>query len=265
MTTPPAAAPDHAWCSPLSIGTDYPVLVHGYNVAEGEFTLSMSCAPACSPLAEGDQCADAALLTLQPLGACTPITATNVCAFAQPVSNPSCNPYASVVDVWFRFNSGVATGHQVLLAALGGQPLNMALYTACAGTEISCTMDAGGALTLPDLASDTDHLLRVWNAGGADAGEFTICVEADMITGLLDAPVQQPTVLWPSPTTGLVYLALDGTGQHVAVRDALGRVVLTTVLLGPAPQVIDAGRLVPGSYWLQDTGSGAVIGRMVRE
>ncbi|MBK6882904.1 MAG: hypothetical protein IPH05_08160 [Flavobacteriales bacterium] len=250
---------------PTLIGTDYLVLVHGYNVAEGEFTLSMSCAPACSPLAEGDQCADAALLTLQPLGACTPTTATNVCAFVQPLANPSCNPFAPIVDVWFRFNSGQAVGHQVLLAATAGQPLNMALYTACAGTEISCTMDVAGALTLPGLALGTDHLLRVWNAGGADAGEFTICVEADLTTGLVDAPTHQPVVLWPVPTNGLVYLDLDGTGQHVVVRDALGRVVLSTVLRGTAPHVIDAGPLVPGSYWLQDTGSGAVIGRMVRE
>ena len=75
----------------------------------------------------------------------------------------------------------------------------------------------------------------------------------------------QPVVLWPVPTTGLVYLNVAGTGQRVVVRDALGRVVLSTVLRGPAPQVIDAGRLMPGSYWLQDAGSGAVIGRLVRE
>ena len=58
---------------------------------------------------------------------------------------------------------------------------------------------------------------------------------------------------------------MDGTGQRVVVRDAVGRVVMSTLLRGPAPQVIDASRLVPGSYWLQDSGSGAVIGRLVRE
>ncbi len=250
---------------PTVPSTGYLVLVHGYSAAEGDFTLSMTCAPACSPVAAGDQCADAVLLTLQQLGTCTPIATTNVCAYAEVLPNPSCNPYAPIVDVWFRFNSGQAVGHQVLLDAANSQPLNVALYAACGGTEISCTMGVVGVLTLPGLASDTDHLLRIWNAGGTDAGAFTICVEADLSTGLMDAPAHQPTVLWPVPTTGLVYLNMDGTGQRVVVRDAVGRVVMSTLLRGPAPQVIDASRLVPGSYWLQDSGSGAVIGRLVRE
>jgi len=250
---------------PTVLGTDYLVLVHGYSAAEGDFTLSMTCAPACSPVAAGDQCADAVLLTLQQLGTCTPVATTNVCAYAEVLPNPNCNPYAPIVDVWFRFNSGQAVGHQVLLDGANSQPLNVALYAACGGTEISCTMGVVGVLTLPGLASDTDHLLRIWNAGGTDAGAFTICVEADLSTGLMDAPAHQPTVLWPVPTTGLVYLNMDGTGQRVVVRDAVGRVVMSTLLRGPAPQVIDASRLVPGSYWLQDSGSGAVIGRLVRE
>ena len=249
---------------PTVPGTGYLVLVHGYSAAEGEFNLSMTCAPACSPVAAGDQCAEAVPLTLQQLGTCTPITATNVCAYAEVLPNPSCNPYAPIVDVWFSFNSGQAVGHQVLIEATDGQALNMALYTACGGTEISCSMGAAGVLTLPGLASDADYFLRVWNPGVAEAGQFTICVAADFTTGIMDAP-EQPVVLWPVPTTGLVYLNVAGTGQRVVVRDALGRVVLSTVLRGPAPQVIDAGRLMPGSYWLQDAGSGAVIGRLVRE
>lgn len=249
---------------PTVIGTDYTILVHGYLQTADEFTLVMTCAPACSPVAMGDQCADAVQLTLQQAGTYTPITATNVCAFAETLPNPSCNPYAPIVDVWFRFNSEQGVGHQVLLAASGGQALNMALYTACGGTEISCTMGATGLLNLPGLDSDTDYFLRVWNGGGTAAGPFIIAVAADFTTGITDA-ANQPAVLWPVPTTGLLYLNVTGTGQRVVVRDALGRVVLSTILRGAAPQVIDASLLVPGSYWLQDEGSGAVIGRMVRE
>lgn len=249
---------------PTVVGTNYWVLVHGYSQAEGEFTLSMTCAPACSPVAQGDQCADAVLLTIQSLGTYTPIVATNVCAYAQPIPNPSCNPYAPIVDVWFRFNSGQGVGHQVLLGAMNGQQLNMALYTACGGTEISCSMGAGGLITLPGLGTDTDYFLRVWNGGGTAAGPFIIAVAADLSTGI-GHEQDRSSVLWPVPSTGLVYLNLDGTGQRVVVRDALGRTVLSTILRGPAPQVIDASRLMPGSYMLQDAGSGTMIGRMVRE
>lgn len=249
---------------PTVDGTNYLVLVHGYNQAQGEFTLSMDCAPACSPAAQGDQCTDAVQLTLQQLGTYTPTAATNVCAYAETGPNPGCNPYAPIVDVWFTFNSGQGVDHEVLLGATNGQQLNMALYTACGGTEISCSMDAGVLTTLPGLTPDTDYFLRVWNGGGTDAGPFIIAAAADHSTGITDAPDRFP-VLWPVPSSGLVYLNLDGTGQRMVLRDALGRVLLSTVLRGPAPQVIDAAGLMPGSYWLQDTGSGAVVGRVVRE
>ena len=87
-----------------------------------------------------------------------------------------------------------------------------------------------------------------------------ISVAADFTTGITDAP-DQHAVLWPVPTTGLLYLNVAG----IVLRYAFGRVVLSTILLGAAPQVIDASPLVPESYWLQDAGSGAVIGRIVRE
>lgn len=60
-------------------------------------------------------------------------------------------------------------------------------------------------------------------------------------------------------------LEVADTVQHIVLRDALWRVVLSTIIIGAAPQVIDTSPLVPGSYWLQDAGSGAVIGRMVKE
>jgi hypothetical protein len=169
------------------------------------------------------------------------------------------------MDVWYGFNSGQAIDHTVLLETLGAATFNFALYTACDEPNyIACFMDVTSAQVLPTLAPDSEYLLRIWNGGGIDAGQFTLCMEADLSTGLAEASTTS-TQLWPVPTTGILHVETSAVVRRVEVLDLTGRVVLHFGLNDQGMHTLDVGSLVAGTYLLRDADGGAVLGRFVRE
>ncbi|MEZ4805894.1 MAG: T9SS type A sorting domain-containing protein [Flavobacteriales bacterium] len=242
-------------------GTNYTVLVHGYQENAGPFTLSMSCAAACTPAITNEDCVSAGPVTVQPLNACVPLPATLECAYASPIENPECDPYAPVVDAWFVFNTGIATACSIALQPGTAEVLNAAVYADCGTLEyIACAMEVDAPLDLEGLAPGTDHYLRVWNGGGAAAGTFTICIEADLSTGIT-VPQATEVRLWPVPAVDVLHVS-DFSGQ-VALLDPAGRIVHTARLTGRS--MLNVRDLAPGAYVLRELTTGAVLGRFVKE
>ena len=94
---------------PTIAGTSYLVFVHGYNDAQGTFTLSMTCSAPCGPL-ENDECASATELSVQVPGGCEASTGTTVCAYAATTDNPPCDPFGNIV-------ASARSEHEQLVAA----------------------------------------------------------------------------------------------------------------------------------------------------
>lgn len=243
-------------------GTAYLVLVHGYGDDEGDFTLTLACAPPCEAVSN-DRCADASELTVQPFDGCESSTGTTQCAFAAGAPNPPCDPYDNVVDTWYAFNTGWATAIRLIIEPGTAPYVNAALYTACATPGyINCWTEADGPIDINGLQQNTTYLVRVWNGGGAQAGTFSICVEGNITVGM-DAPAPAALWLWPVPVADALRIADAAGARELAVADATGRVVLR-LRPQPAPFVeLDARALAPGAYSV--LADGRFAGRFVKE
>lgn len=251
---------------PTAAGTIYRVLVHGYQTATGTFTLTMGCTPPCAPVAANDECAGALGITPQPIGGCVPVIGDNSCSYASPVQNPPCDPYATIQDVWYTFNTGTEADHTISVEALTATSVSAALYTACGTlTYVACTTDVTAPLVFTGLPLNTDVYLRVWNAGGPEAGTFSVCDEALLSTTVVEHGTDRLRVM-PVPTHDL--LTLDGLAPDVRAADVLdlqGRQVQAITTNGAARCTVDVSGLKAGSYLLRANGDRPQVVRFVVE
>lgn len=245
-------------------GTEYLVMVHGYDQSQGNFTLTMTCTAPCAPV-ENDDCSNPTPLTLQLTGGCETSTGTNECAFATGVPNPPCDPWLNVVDTWYSFNSSWATNLVLTLEAVDAEVINAAIYTACDAPEyIECWIGVIDPINL-NVPANTDLLLRVWNGGSTDAGTYNVCVEGDFNLGVAPSTGSggQDIQLYPVPVRDLLTAQpLDGIAT-LTVVDLQGRTLLSTSTNGTRSAQLDVTDLAPGSYLL--LGDGKMVGRFVKE
>lgn len=248
---------------PTANGTVYLVFVHGYQDNAGPFVLGMSCAPLCSPEVTNDACPLAALTALNPITACEPTVASTACAYVDAMPNPGCDPYAPVADVWFVFNTADQTECAIALSPISAAQVHMAVYTGCDANDIVlCETEVNGTIDLTELATNTDHYIRIWNAGGDEAGTFSLCVEADLSTGIADA---MNDVFRIRPVPAHDQLNIDGALQGpLTITDLQGRDVMSVRANGTTT-TIDVSGLAPGSYILRTPLDGRTIGRFIKE
>ena len=245
---------------PTIAGTSYLVFVHGYNDAQGAFTLSMTCSAPCG-VVENDQCGSATELSIQIPGGCEASTGTTVCAYAAATANPPCDPFGNIVDTWYRFNTGWAMDLSLLLEPGTAVVLNAAIYTACDGAYIECWNDVTDPIDLSALPANTEVLLRVWNGGGPDAGTFTVCVEGDFNVGLTELASER-VALYPVPTKDHLDLRGSIALENLTITDTQGRSILDFALNGVHATTIDVTSLAPGNYVVLN--NGLSIGRFVK-
>lgn len=246
-----------------TLGTSYLVMVHGYNAAQGDFTLTMTCVAPCTPV-ENDECAGPTPLTLQLTGGCETSEGTTVCAFATGAANPPCDPYGNIVDTWYSFNTSWATNLTLTLTNGTAPVINAAVYTACAEPAyVECWTEVDAPIDLNMLLPNTDYLLRIWNGGLTDAGTFTICVEGEFNLGV-DQPATSTTIsLQPVPTHELLTVQpVDGI-TRLTVMDIQGRTLMSTSTNGDRSVRVDVSSFAPGTYMLM--GDGAMLGRFIKD
>lgn len=253
---------------PSFAGVNYFVLVHAYEDQFGTFTLTTSCAPTCAPVEANDECANATIIEPSGIGACEPSSGDNSCAFATGVENPPCDPFASIVDIWYGFNTGEQTSFVVSLAALTAAEVSAALYVDCGSIEyVDCEAGIDAPWILNGLEPQTDYLIRVWNGGGPDAGTFALCIETDLTTSVMNTASLSTTALWPNPT--LDHLTITGVPEEatsIEILDLQGRAVLGVAKSGQLLTTLDVRSLAPGTYLVRSIGDvPTTLGRFVKE
>lgn len=247
------------------LGVSYWVLVHGYNGAVGNFSLSASCNPPCSPALANDDCDSPTVLVPQPIDQCAPTVATLVCAYASPLPNPGCDPFENVNDAWFVFNTGLQTEHTIITALGDATTLSVALYEACSEPDyIACFTDSIGEYTFSGLDAGTDYFIRVWNGGGVEAGDFTICVETALPDGVVESGFAQ-VQMYPTPTRNeLNIVGLPNEVKTLNIVDLAGRRASQVANVPGALMRLDVAGLAPGIYMLT-ADAGVPVGRFVVE
>jgi len=247
-------------------GTTYFVLVHGYDGEAGPFTLSMACAPACTPAIANDDCSTAQEIQPQLIGACVPTQGTNECAYTPSAPNPPCDPYSAAFDVWYAFNTGPSADHTFTIATITSDILGFALYSGCGpGSFVDCYDPQGGPIALTGLDTSTVYYVQVWNTGGDAAGTFTICDEAPVLVSVQEGATLGNLRAWPVPVEDI--LTIDGLpagSSALRVCDAQGRTVLTQRAIRSGMQTVDMTALAPGAYVVRVEGDVPASVRVVR-
>ncbi|MCB0764862.1 MAG: T9SS type A sorting domain-containing protein [Flavobacteriales bacterium] len=126
-----------------------------------------------------------------------------------------------------------------------------------------------GGSGLVEIPADV-ALMDLRGLGVLQAGSFHVCggigTDAEVLsTNWVVSPVvavhpldRGTVTIHPNPTRGILHIdAGSGGEQLVEVLDALGRVVLRTISIGPV-RTVDASGLTPGQYLLKLSGAGAV-------
>jgi hypothetical protein len=247
-------------------GTVYFALVHGYNGGAGPFTISMSCAPPCTPAVPNDDCSTAQMIQPQTIGACVPTQGTNTCAYTTAAPNPPCDPYSAAFDVWYAFNTGPSPDHTFTIATITSDILGFALYNGCGpGAFIDCFDPQAGPIVLTGLDTSTVYYVQVWNTGGDAAGTFTICDEAPVLVSVAEQAVGASLRAWPIPVEDV--LTIDGLpagSRTLRVCDAQGRMILAQRVIRSGMQTIDMIALAPGAYVVRVEGDVPASIRVVR-
>ena len=248
-------------------GVEYRIIVHGYDGETGTFTLSMTCGAPCAPSPANDDCAAAEPLVPQPIGACVPVTGSNACAYASAWPNPPCDPFSVAADVWYSLNTGPSSDHTLTVGALTIGEFGVALYGSCdPASFVDCFDPQSGPITLAGLELETTYLIRIWNSGGAQAGTFTICDEAAVLTAINDGSAGDEVRVWPVPASGV--LNIDGLPQDVRslrLLDGQGRIVLEHWIKVNGPIGLQVQGLAPGAYVLRLDGGHQRFRRVILE
>jgi hypothetical protein len=127
-------------------------------------------------------------------------------------------------------------------------------------------VDIVAPLAFTGLALNTTYLLRVWNAGGAEAGTFTVCDEAVLVTGLAGRSDAGSMRLMPVPAKD--ELSVDGIPNGTTLLELLdlqGRVMMQRATNGSARITLDVTSLATGTYLLRAIGGTMQVQRFVVE
>jgi hypothetical protein len=135
---------------------------------------------ACPPSPANNLCASATTVAVGVNGTC-PSGATEFTtsgATSQAFTNPSCDPFGIINDVWITFNSGANTSVLLSYTLASATSVKAAVYSACGGPVFGglCFTGAGN-YALNGLTASTDYLIRFWTNSAVDAGTFNVCLQ----------------------------------------------------------------------------------------
>lgn len=171
-------------------GFTYYIAVDGYGSSTGSFSLSVICAPLCTPTVANDLCIDRQLITMGTN--CVQVGGNLGCATSTGGANPACigglNTYP---DAYFEFE---ATGVDAYVNLVSANPnLRFVVYagTSCATTpEFYCSpvVTSGVPTLITGLTIGASYTLRVLQPI-ANAGTFSLCVQKLDVSDVACAPV----------------------------------------------------------------------------
>lgn len=228
-------------------GTNYLIFVGGFEGERGDVNIAVSCEELCLPKPLNDDCNQAITLDV---GApnCTGETFSNTCA--TPGWENDCNEFGSLVDVWFRFNTGnldVISFFFNYDVSQISEP-SFALYAGCSQSDyLACGLADNGFDIPMELNPNTDYWIQVWTEFGNE-GLFDLCVreyDPESITEILSRDFG----LYPNPSSASVFIEMTEQ-KPVDVLDAQGRIVLRV----NSNEVIDTRPFSRGVYFVRAEG-----------
>jgi hypothetical protein len=170
-------------------------------------------------------------------------------------TQPSCDAFGSIQDVWFSFvapTSGLVTA---LLTPTTMTSLNFNIYSGACGalTPVANTcnsnLTAATSEVLTGLTPGTTYFVQVWS-NSAEQGTFTLRLSDD---GLGNNSFDTSNfTYYPNPVKNTLNLSYNQEISNVEVFNLLGQKVISNVINANAAQ-IDLSNLSKGAYMVKVT------------
>ncbi|RXR19242.1 T9SS type A sorting domain-containing protein [Flavobacterium amnicola] len=153
----------------------YYISIDGYTTSQGAYSMTLTCAPACTPAVTNQACASALAVATNGVD----VSSDNTCGDVSAVQ-PSCDPFGTVQDVWFSFVAPASGNVSCLVTPTTMTSGNFAVLggTDCGSlTEVAGTCNsnftAGTTEILTGLTGGATYYVQVWS-NTAEQGTFTI-------------------------------------------------------------------------------------------
>lgn len=214
-------------------------------------------------IANNDECSSAQELI--PTSDCSsPVLTTNFQSTDSSVSDPTCTPYYSGKDVWYKislddnddYNLSIETSED-----LGSSVYDtgIVVYSGSCGAlnEIACNDDNDtDFFSKVDLTARRNETLfiRVFMVDGPQSGTFNICATKTVTLGVNDLAIDNYK-LYPNPATNIVNLKFNQSLDNeieINVFSIQGKLVInTTKQLQNKSSQLDISSLKSGLYFLK--------------
>lgn len=135
---------------------------------------------ACPPAPANNLCSAPTSVAVGTYGSCPAgaTTLTTTGATPQAFTNPICDPFGIINDVWVTFNSGANSSVILDYSVLGATSIQAAVYATCGGAQLSgMCYTTDGTYAMNGLTPFTDYLIRFWSNTALQAGTFNVCLQ----------------------------------------------------------------------------------------
>jgi type IX secretion system substrate protein len=224
----------------------YYIAVEGYNPTSiGTFSMGVSCSAVNPPAVANQTCATALAINVN-----GSTTNSNNSFGDVASSQPTCDTFGTIQDVWFSFVAPASGTVDCLLTNTTMTSGNFAVYSgACGGlTEVagSCNSNITTSATesLTGLTAGNTYYVQAWSSA-AEQGTFSIVLSDP--TASADSFDTNSFRVYPNPVRNVLNLSYSTEISSVAVYNMLGQEVLSKAL-NAAQSQLDMSSLSSGNY-----------------
>jgi len=236
--------------------TTYYITVEGWNFgSSGAYVMAMTCATVTPPAVENQSCD----LALQIAVDGTSTASDNSFGTVNP-TQPSCDTFGSIQDVWFSFIA--PTSGSVECAVVNGTmtSANFNIYSGDCSALVPVTgtcntnLTTGGTEDLTGLVAGNTYFVQVWSSS-TEQGTFSVTVTDEELG--VNGNISSGFKAYPNPVKDVLNLSYTQNISNVEVFNMLGQQVIAKSVNATQGQV-DMSNLSMGSYLVRITAENQV-------
>lgn len=215
--------------------TTYYITVEGWNVGSvGAFTMNVTCAAVNPPAVNNQDCATA--LNVNVNGADT--ASDNSFGTVSP-TQPTCDQFGAIQDVWFSFVAPASGSVTALLTPGTMTSLNYVVYSGACGALVqvgtcNANLTVADSESYPNLVPGDTYYVQVWS-NAAEQGTFTLRLSDDGLGN--DSFDNSNFTYYPNPVKNVLNLSYNQDITAVEVYNLVGQKVSNNEINATAGQV----------------------------
>lgn len=230
--------------------TTYYITVEGWNVGSvGAFTMNVTCAAVNPPAVNNQDCATA--LNVNVNG--TDTASDNSFGTVNP-TQPTCDQFGAIQDVWFSFVAPTSGSVTALLTPGTMTSLNYVVYSGACGALVqvgtcNANLTVADTESYPNLTPGDTYFIQVWS-NAAEQGTFTLRLSDDGLGN--DSFDSSNFTYYPNPVKNVLNLSYNQNIAAVDVFNLIGQKVSNNEINATVGQV-DMTELPSGVYLVKVT------------